>query len=95
MVSSTVMPLVRWQAGDLVPHAGAHLGIEAGGGLVEEQHLGSVDERGGDVEPPLHAARVAAADAVGGVGQPELVQQLVDPRPQLRPCPCRISGPAA
>ena len=50
-VSSTVPQLV----------AGAR--VEAGGGLVEEQDLGPGDQRGGQVEPPAHAARVVLGDA--------------------------------
>ena len=37
-----------------------------------------------DVEPPLHAARVAARDAVGGVAKPDELEQLVDPRAERR-----------
>jgi hypothetical protein len=64
---------------DLAPHVGADLGVQAGGGLVEEEHAGPVHERHGDVQAPLHPARVRAPDAVGGLGQAEAVQQLVDP----------------
>ena len=84
MVSSTVSPSPR-QARDLLPHLGPDLGVEPGGRLVEEQHLGLVDERQGDVESPLHAARVGAHEAVGGVGEPELLEQRVDPRSSSRP----------
>ena len=64
---------------DLAPHVGPDLGVQAGGGLVEEEHAGLVDERHRDVQPSLHAARVGAADAVGRLGQPESVKQRVDP----------------
>ena len=39
-----------------------------------------MDEPEADVEPPLHATRVATHDAVGRVGEPEQIQQLADPR---------------
>ena len=36
-------------------------------------------ERESQVEPSLHAARVAAHLAVGGVGQPDPLEQLIRP----------------
>ena len=65
------------QPRDLRPYVRADLGIEPGGRLVEEQHRGVVDERHRDVETALHAAAVAPSDPVGGVGQPEPVEQLL------------------
>ena len=50
--------------------------VEAGGGLVEEQHLGVVHERGGEVEPAPHAARVGLDAPVERVAD-------VDERAQL------------
>ncbi len=41
--------------------------VEAGGGLVQEEDPRLVDERGSEVEPALHAARVGADPAVRGV----------------------------
>ena len=41
-----------------LPHLVAAAGIEAGGGLVEEEQVGRDDEAGGDVEAPAHAAGV-------------------------------------
>ena len=70
-------------AADLRPHRDARLGVEAGRRLVEEQHLRPVDEPERDVEPALHPARVAVDDAVGGVGDPDELEQLVDALPQL------------
>ena len=52
------------QAADLLPQRAAALRVEAGRRLVEEQDAGPVDEREREVEPALHAARVAA-DACG------------------------------
>ena len=66
-------------AADLVPHRQPAGRVEAGGGLVEEQHLGPVDEGRGQVEPPLHPARVALERPVGGVDQLDQLQQLLGP----------------
>ena len=59
-----------------------------------------MDQRHRDVEPALHAARVAARDAVRRIGQPELGQELVRPRdelafgmPWIRPWSIRFSRP--
>ena len=65
-MSRIVRPSSSRQPGDLGPHLGAHLRVEPGRRLVEEQHLRAVDEAHRDVEPPLHAARVAARDAARG-----------------------------
>ena len=62
-----------------LPHLVAAAGVETGGRLVEEQQLGGDDDAGGDVEPAAHAARVGAHEPVGGVGQPERVEQLAGP----------------
>ena len=52
--------------------------VEAVGGLVEDQHLGVAEQRGGDREPLAHAHRVALDAAVGGLGQPDGVEHLLD-----------------
>ena len=44
------------EGADLVPHAGACLGVETGGRLVEEQHLRPVDDPEPDVESTPHPA---------------------------------------
>ena len=51
--------------------------VESGGRLVQEEHRGLVNERGGQVQAPPHAARVGSHDAIGGVRQLEALQQLV------------------
>ena len=63
---------------DLLPHRDAHLGIEAGRRLVEEEDARPVHERHRDVEAPLHAARVAARDSVGRFVEPDLLEQVLD-----------------
>ena len=64
------------QLADDGPQLGAALDVEAGGGLVEEQHRRALHEGGGDVESPPHAARVGAHRTVGGVAQVEAREQL-------------------
>src|SRR4029453_17175440 len=49
---------------------------EARGRLVENQQGGGLDDAGGDVEPPAHAAGVVLAELAGGVGQPERVEKF-------------------
>ena len=89
------------EAPDLVPHLDARLGVEAGRRLVEEQHLRAVDEPERDVEPAAHAARVRLDDPVGGVGDPDEVEQVLDavagarspPIPWTWPWSVRFSRP--
>ena len=78
-------PSSRAQARDLLPQRGAALRVEAGGRLVEEEDARPVDEREREVEPPLHAAGVAADLAVGGLGEADALEQLVGARPALGP----------
>jgi hypothetical protein len=61
----------------------AGLGIEAGGGLVEQKQLGLVHEAAGDGEPPLHAAREGIDAVVAAVGEPGEGEQLLGPGPDL------------
>ena len=81
---------------DLLPHPGPAHRVQAAGRLVEEQHLGVVDQRGGQVEPALHPARVGAdrppervadVDELAQVGQPVAdlgPRQPVQPALQLQ-----------
>ena len=55
VVSRTVEPSVD-QAADDVPHVLALGRVETGGRLVEEDHRGTADQAGREVEPPAHAA---------------------------------------
>ena len=83
VVRKTVVPGVV-DAADLVPDRQPRRRVEAGGRLVEEQDLGRVDQRAGQVEPALHAARVGLGAPVGGVGQPDELEQLAGARPRVR-----------
>jgi hypothetical protein len=67
-------PLVA-QAAHLVPQRQARGRIQAGGRLVEEQHLGLVDERHREVQAPAHAAGVRADAAAGGARQADALDQ--------------------
>ena len=46
--------------------------------LVEDQQVGRLDQGVGDAEPLAHAARVGVDPVVGAVGQPDLLEDLVD-----------------
>ena len=59
---------VAHQVAEDVPQVAAAARVEAGGGLVEEQHLGDGHQAGGQVEAPAHAARERLDQLVGGVG---------------------------
>ena len=81
--------LLAGQPADLRPHRGARLGVEARRGLVEEQHLRAVDERGRDIQPPPHAAG-EGADADVGMPRPGRTRRAADARAsghRRRPCP--------
>ena len=60
-----------------LPHEVTRLRIEAGGGLVEQQQLGLVDERACDREPALHATRQRVDLRVAPVGQLHEIEQLL------------------
>ena len=57
VVSSTVVPC-RDALLDHLPEAEPAARVQPGGRLVQEQHGRAEDERGGQVQPPAHAARV-------------------------------------
>ena len=64
---------------DDAPQILAALCVEAGRRLVEEEDGRAGDERGRQVEPAPHAARVGLEDAVTRVGQAEGREELVGP----------------
>ena len=72
------MPNVEVEPTHLVPHAGAALGIEAGRGLVEEQDLGVVHQRGHQIEPSLHATRVGRDGAIERLAEVDQLAELLD-----------------
>jgi hypothetical protein len=53
-------------------------GIERRGRLVQEQHLGVVEQRASESEALLHATAESRCPIVGSIRQPEALQDLVD-----------------
>src|SRR5207237_3328683 len=70
---------------DHLPQVEAALGVEARGGLVEEQDLRVADEAGAEVEAPAHSTRVRLGRAVGGVPEGEALDELVGASARLGP----------
>ena len=68
-------PVLARQPGDLAPHVGPRLRVEAGRRLVQKQHLRLVDQAHRDVELALHAAGERARDALARVREVEPLQQ--------------------
>ncbi len=66
-----------------VPDDVACLRVEAGRRLVEQQHLGPVDQGPRDRQPALHAAGEVLDHRVALLGQLHELEQLVDPLPDL------------
>ena len=60
-----------------VPQQMTRLGVEAGGRLVEDHQLRLVDERSGDGQPPLHAARERLDLVLGALGELHELEELV------------------
>ena len=79
----TVTPS-RAQPPDQRPHIAAQVDVDAGGRLVEKQHVGLVAQRLGDHRPPLHAARQFDDSRVALVPQRKIAEQPLDI--------CRIGG---
>ena len=65
------------QPGHHGAHGDAALGVDAGGRLVEEGHLGAPDQGQGEREPLLLAAREVAPGRAGDRTQPHEVEELV------------------
>ena len=63
------------------------LGVEAVGGLVEDQHARVAEQRVGDAEPLAHAERVVADALLGGRvrRQPDALEHLGDARARSTP----------
>ena len=94
VVSRTVVPSAH-QLADHAPQLVAALRVEAGRRLVEEQHRRPVHQRGGEVEPPPHPARVGAHRPVAGVGQREAARAARRPGAGCRPARRCASRPTS
>ena len=80
------------QAADGVPHGDAALRVEAGAGLVEEEHLGAMGDGAGDLDALGEAARELRRVGAGALGEMELAQQLVGALLWLRRARSRSRG---
>ena len=76
---------VGGQPVDLVPELAPRLGVDAGGGLVEQQQLRLVDQAGGERQPLLPAARERAGQLVAAVGEAQPLQRLGYPLARAGP----------
>jgi hypothetical protein len=68
---------------DHLPQLAPALQIQAGGGLVQEQHRRARHQRGGHVQAAPHAAGVGPHRPVGRLGEAEPLQQLARSDPDL------------
>jgi hypothetical protein len=71
--------------GQQVEEAVAFFGIEAGGGLVDDDQLRLANERLRDAEPLPHATRESRECLLAHVPQVDLVQQRIDSLAAFRP----------
>ena len=71
------------ELGDDPPHVAGAGRVEAVGRLVEHHEPARHEQRGGEPEALLHAQRVAAIPAPGGVRQADPLQRRVHRRPQV------------
>ena len=63
---------------DVAPDLVARDGVEAGGWFIEKDDSGLMDEGAGEVQSPFHAAGVALHGAVGGIGEADDFEKVVD-----------------
>ena len=70
------------QTAQEVPQPADALGIQAVRRFVEHEDLGLADQRGGEPEPLVHAQRERAHTPVGGAGQLDQLEDLVDAGPR-------------
>ena len=72
-------PVARGEADQQIAEADALFGVEARGGLVDDEDLGIVDQRLRDPHPPFHAAGETLDLPVGGI-----LQRRPSPAPPRR-----------
>jgi hypothetical protein len=75
VVSSSVVPASR--SVPSTAHSSLRARVEAGGGLVEEEHGRRGHQRRRQVDAAAHPAGVLADEPVAGVVERELLEQLV------------------
>ena len=85
VVRKTVTPSSRRSRATSSQSAASALRVEPGRRLVEEEHARTVDEREREVEAALHPARVAADLAIGRLGQPDALEELLGAALRSRP----------
>ena len=68
---------------DRGPHLVPAARVEAGGRLVGEQHARREDEAGGEVQAPAHAPGVLLHRLAAGVGEAEVLEELIGPQLRL------------
>jgi hypothetical protein len=61
------------QLADRVPQLEAAAGVQARGGLVQQQQAGGADQAGAQVQAAAHSAGVGADQPVGVAGQLQLL----------------------
>ena len=64
---------VGYQLADGLPHGDARAGVQAGGRLIQEEHAGTGDHAGGEIQPAAHAPGIGLDQSVAGVGERELL----------------------
>ena len=67
------------EAADDVPHPEPAARVEPGRRLIHEQDPRSADQGASEVEPAAHATRIRLDDAIAGVGEVELLEELGGP----------------
>ena len=70
---------------DGLPHVLPSLGIQSGGGLIQEQHPRRVDKRPGNIAPPPLASRKLAIGAFHQIGNPGYLRRPLDGGLQFLP----------
>ena len=60
----------------VLPEVAARAGIEAGGGLIEQQNLGTMEQSLGQFETALHAAGEGFGAVLGAIGEGDALQHF-------------------
>ena len=79
-ITSTPIPRRARHLADRAAELGRFVGVEAGGGLVEQEHRRLGHERAGDADEARDAVRQRRRPHVEHVAEPELLDDLVHER---------------